>query len=199
MHAVIARIACLILGGALVSGAPLVSAQSLPSVPGAPAAVGGSEPSTGLHLEVNNIVLAPITAEEIAGGSLHAHASGPLTVQAEPSRLVAKGSLGLQQTNPVIRREIRGVWRYGRDTSRGRGVGEPRIRVSTDGPRGGQLVSEDGRTRVPVNIVPLRAKRQSGREGLDIYEGDIVLEIPVEALAQAGRYRLQLRFTVEEI
>lgn len=188
-----------LLGGALASSAPSpVLAQSFPSVPGAPAPISGSGAEEGLRLLVDGIELEPISAHEIAGGSNLAQASPVLRAHAQGRQLKAEGGIDAGPSAVVVRRELRGVWQYGRSAERST-RGEPRVRVELEGTRGGSLVSaEDGVTRLPVRVLPMRTQKHA-REGMEVFEGDLMLEIPVEALSRPGRYRGQLRITVEEV
>jgi hypothetical protein len=188
-----------LLGGALASSAPsFVMAQSFPSVPGAPAPISAAGGEEGLRLLVDGVELEPISAYEIAGGNSIAQASPTLRAHAQGRTLKAEGGIEIGSTATVVRRELRGVWQYGRSAERST-RGEPRVRIELEGARGGSLVSaEDGVTRLPVRVLQMRTQKHA-REGLEVFEGDLMLEIPVEALSKPGRYRGQLRITVEEI
>ena len=76
----------------------------------------------------------------------------------------------------------------------------PQVRVEFEGGGGREHLSPvRGGVPLPVQVRPSRFSRRLEGDGIEVFSGGVILEIPVQALQQSGRYRGRLWITVEAL
>jgi hypothetical protein len=177
----------------LASLAPGVGAAPIPGV-AAVSRAGGH----GVELLQASITLDPITVEELAGGALLGQPAGRLDATFAGGTLNARGAVPIPPLRPTVRRTVRGVWRVAGSAARDWQL--PRVNARIESIAGGNLLADaDGGTGMAVRVIEAPLRRVAGREDELIYEGDLVLEIPVAALTGAGRFRGRLMIDMEQM
>ena len=194
------RAILLICGALLVSAPQCVWAQAVP-IPGAPA-MATSRPGSveGLQIVVSSVSLDPITVEELAGGQdpIQGQSAGHLQANTRGRSLQARADLHLPSGPVIIRREIKGVWRYTRPVDQ-RNASLPIVRVELDTGPEGTMSDAFTNNELRVRVRPGRVRRVDSHPGVEVFEGDVILEIPVEALRSSGRFRGRLRLVSDHL
>lgn len=190
----------LILGTVLIAGNPTLSAaRGMPPIPGAPATAAPGEAIEGLRITLDYVDLEPITTQELAGSGALPQSAPRLSASAGGSGLRAEGGLQVTPLRSTIERELPTVWEYRRRADAA-GSPMPQVRVEFEGVGGRDQFSPVlGGAPLPVQVRPSRVSRRLEDDGIEVFSGGVILEIPVQALQQSGRYRGRLWITVEAL
>jgi hypothetical protein len=148
-------------------------------------------PQRALHLE-------PITAQELLSDPIESLGSTVVTATGNSTSMEADAAIPLPPLPSVVHRTLRGVWRM--SVSVGSTQRSPDVSVLLEGTDGtpGALISDSATgTALPIGVRKLPPRTVSLIQDAQIIEGDVILEIPVAAIAEGGRFRGRLVIRVE--